>query len=95
MTNEKPKMDITDVLKLLYAAKEYKIERSSDGYGYDIADTEHSLAAFIPDGGKARYFVTGAYNSGIDWLEIDVKALDRLRSFCESLSGATGPKGEK
>lgn len=92
MANERQKMSMAGVLKLLSAAKEYEIERRSDA-GYDVVDAEHSLAAFVPDDGETKYYVTGVYNSGSDWQEIDVKALGRLRGFCGSLSKE--PEGEK
>lgn len=54
---------------------------------YQIEDIEHGIAAVLDDSDEKEigYYVTGVYNSGTDWAEIDVDALLELKNLCEAL----------
>lgn len=78
-----------DKLELLALASKYKVEKGDPKYGnggkYDVIDEEHNLVASIaPDG--VSYYVSGVYNSGGDYAEIDMQALHDLEKFCTLLA---------
>lgn len=80
-------------LDLISLAKEFSVKRvvkkgemEEDGYEVTFVDEGGNLAAFIPDDGDIQYYVTGCYNSGCDWLEIQPNEFDRLREFCELMA---------
>ena len=52
---------------------------------YEIEDVNHSLGAVINEDDGISYYVTGVYNSGENWHEINVEALEDLKKLCESL----------
>lgn len=37
------------------------------------------------EGFEITYYVTGIYNSGTDWGEIDIENLSRLKRVCETI----------
>ena len=79
------------ILRLLELGEKYNIKQNTDNLTYEINDYENELVAII-DGDDVSYYVTGAYNSGIDYLDINMKALDELKEF---VKGLTDDKIEK
>ena len=61
----------------------YRFKKNENDY--EIEDIDSNIAASIDEEGEIQYFVTGVYNSGCDWAEIDVKALYDLMQLCGSL----------
>jgi len=70
-------------LELLFRAAEYDITKLDDGL-YSVKCIKHDLAAIISRN-KVEYFVTGVYNHGDDYKEIDIEALKELLEFCNNL----------
>ena len=63
-------------LELLAYAKFFTVTRESNTT-FRIEMTDGDVAAEI------TYYLTGCYNSGADWLEIDIDKLNMLTKFCE------------
>ena len=82
-------------LDLLELAKEFTVKKEEDGSysvcfsGEEYADSE--VCAYIENNGSVRYYVTGVYNSGSDFAEIDITALEKLKEFCERMTGEDVP----
>lgn len=70
-------------LELLNLGKCFLVSRNPATKSYEIQSKDSSLAAIITEEKIITYYVTGCYNSGIDWLDIDIEKLDELRKFCE------------
>ena len=78
-------MNIIDKLELLKYGDRYRIEKEQDGFRVD--DYKMELGAFIKNNGEIEYYRTGCYDSGCDWLDIDLKAFKELEEFCNILKG--------
>lgn len=53
---------------------------------YYVVESDNSdLAASISEDG-ITYYLTGCYNSGCDWLEIDTEELKNLKKFCKLIT---------
>ena len=80
---------LRDKLSLLSCASEFKIVKVDGAEGYDVEFdddcSENPLSARY-DGERWSYFIGGCYNSGLDFIEIDMADLARLTRFCEMLS---------
>lgn len=63
----------------------YSVEKKT--YGYDVIDKNSDIVAEITDGIDITYYLSGCYNSGCDYKEIDVDALINIRNFCDMLIG--------
>ena len=61
----------------------YRFKKTEEDY--EIEDIENSVGATINEDDGITYYVTGVYNSGTDWEEINVEALEDLKKLCESL----------
>ena len=72
-----------DILKLISLADRFKVIEKSDGY--EIESKNSDLGAYIYKDNKIEYFVTGVYNSGLNWAEIEINELLKLKKFCESM----------
>ena len=59
----------------------FKVKEYDDGY--EIKMYQSNLAAIISDNDEVTYYITGASSAGIDWLEIDVNKLEKLKNFCK------------
>lgn len=82
-----PEMTLDDRLKFLELAKDFTIEKpnySDLDWDYKVTMKNSELVAFFGEDGLT-YHVSGVYNSGKDYKEIDPEAFDRLRAFCEML----------
>ena len=62
----------------------YKFKKTEEDY--EIEDVNNSLGAIINEDDGVTYYVTGVYNSGTDWEEINTEALEDLKKLCESLA---------
>ncbi|MGX7328292.1 hypothetical protein [Enterococcus bulliens] len=71
-----------DVLKLLEISQRFIITKQDDG-SYDIESNNSDVGSSIDKTGDIKYFLTGCYNSGSDWISIDVEALNELTELCE------------
>lgn len=77
---------ITDKLDLLSKANLFKITKRNDkAYDVEFKDANAMVAASIDEDGNAEYYVTGCYNSGADWLEINMNELAELKAFVKFL----------
>jgi hypothetical protein len=81
-------MSFQENLELLSMADDFKIHKTEQG-GYIIENKEKSgLMASIESGFlNVTYYVTGCYNSGVDYMPIDIKQLEELREFVRLLQG--------
>ena len=79
------KNDIKKKLDWLAQASKFNIRKTSDGhYEVEFSDGKNIEASIYEDG-DIVYYVTGVYNSGCDWEEIDIDALLELKAYCEGL----------
>ena len=72
-------------LALIDSARGYRVTKGEGG-AYEVWDDDASLAACY-SGGEWAYYVTGVYDSGSDFFEIDMGALGRLTEFTRLLGG--------
>lgn len=72
-----------NLLGLLSRAKDYEITQCGDTY-FEIKDYKNKLVAEVYSD-KISYYLTDCYDPG-DWLEIDMKALNKLKEFCECIT---------
>ena len=72
-----------DKLKLLALGQDFIINKKNEGY--TINDKKSNLEAFIKNDKKIKYYISGVYNSGVDYVEIDVERLSKLKEFCEMM----------
>ena len=72
---------MNDKLELLALAKNYLITKKDDGF--DIEDNSDNLGAFISKDNEIAYYVTGCYDSGLDWVSFDMENAEKLKKFCE------------
>lgn len=77
---------ITDKLKLLDMAKGFVITECEEGRYIVDSMTEDLGAEYDPAYGWS-YCITGCYDSGLDWMPINVKELEKLIKFTDFLSG--------
>lgn len=77
---------ISEKLELLSMAEKYSVTKRTDGE-YEIAHNSSELGAIINGQGMVEYYVTGVYNCGADWAEIEMDELMALKRFCELLTG--------
>ena len=59
-----------------YAEDKLHIEDKSEEYGYGA----------VVDGDTKKIYLTGCYNSGIDWIELDLEKIKELSEFVETLT---------
>ena len=76
---------ISDKLELLSMAEQFIVSKRTDG-GYDIDHKTENVGAVVFINGEIQYYVTGIYDSGTDWAEIDMDALMELKKFCEMMA---------
>ena len=80
---EKPKK--FNLLELLSRAKAYEITQYGDTY-FEIKDYGSNLMAEVR-GDDITYYVTDCEdNSSGDCVEIDMKALNKIKAFCECIT---------
>lgn len=80
-------MNIKDNLTLMKYAAKFSV-REKDGV-LQIVEPYTKVAAEINvNDGKISYYVTGVYNYGSNWAEIDMNKLNRLKEFCEAIVGS-------
>lgn len=78
--------EMTNIIDLFCneSSKSYRFHKEDDIY--EITDNDSNVGATIDaDEGEIQYFVTGVYNSGCDWAEIDLEALEDMKKLCETL----------
>ena len=71
---------MNEKLELLSLAKNFTINKVEKSYG--IESVIDNLGATIY-GNEITYYVTGCYDSGIDWLSFDENEFKKLKDFCE------------
>lgn len=80
-------MDVKDNLTLIKYASKFSVEETGNNV-LQIAEPYAEVAAEINvNDGKISYYVTGVYNSGSNWAEINMNQLNRLKEFCEAIVG--------
>lgn len=70
-----------DKLELIQLSKNFTVDKKEDGY--EVEHRDYNLAAFISKDKNIKYYVTGVYNSGLDWQEVNYKGLKEIQRFCE------------
>lgn len=70
-----------DKLNLLSFVEKFKVEKCEDDT-FRIEHKDGYVGAYINSDETIEYYITGCYNSGVDWVEIDVEALFELKKFC-------------
>ena len=77
-------------LDLLDLAKKFTVEKEENGsYSVCFSDSEEyadNVCAYIENDGSVSYYIMGVYNSGSDYAEIDITALEKLKEFCERMT---------
>ena len=73
-----------NILELLDLVEGLTITETNEGYV--IEDEHHQLSDRINHSYEITYYVTGVYNSGVDWEEIDIENLSRLKRVCETIT---------
>lgn len=76
-----------DALRLVELGNRYIITRNVDAdtqqIDYDIESKVSSIACSIDLESRIKYYVTGVYNSGSQYAEIEMDALMELKEFAE------------
>lgn len=67
------------LIDLIEKAKRFNVSKKLDAY--IIESKTSNLGAIIIDG-NIKYYITDAYNSSEDWLEIDLEHFQELVIFC-------------
>lgn len=80
---EKPKK--FNLLELLSRARAYEITQNGDTY-FEIKDCGSNLMAEVSDDEITYYITDCEYNSKGDCVEIDMKALNKIKAFCECIT---------
>ena len=86
-------MSLSANLKLLSLSKGFHVEEiKPEPPSYLIQNTESSsenpIECLVEKYGskwKEEYYLTGCYNSGTDYLKIDISELNKLQNFIKSL----------
>lgn len=73
-----------NALRLMELSKNYFISQTPEGV-YEITDNESDLACSIDKNNNVTFYVTGCYDSGIDWLDINIERLDMFREFINKI----------
>lgn len=73
-----------NALRLMELSKNYCISQTTKGV-YEITDNESDLACSIDKNNKVTFYVTGCYDSGRDWLDINIERLDMFREFIDKI----------
>lgn len=71
------------LIKALVIGQNYKAR--IDGEELVVEDKENRCAAVL-DGDGHKIYVTGCYNSGVDWIELDIKKLQELEEFIKFMA---------
>lgn len=74
-------------LELLSLAEQFSVRNVIDKKCYEIQSKNDSLGATIDEDNKITYYITGCYDSGLDWLSFDEKEFEKLKEFCELMVG--------
>lgn len=84
-------MNISKSLELLSKASKFDIKKDSDGYIVNFKEERNfdngftHLSAFYTKEGEWLFCIGGVYNSGRDYVPIDMQGLAELKAFCEGL----------
>lgn len=84
-------MNVQDKLKLLSYAEQFIVTETEEDKQtvYDIdckGAAYYGLSARIYRDGETHYYVSGIYNSGTDYAEIDIDAFRNLVRFCKLMT---------
>lgn len=83
-------MSIDKSLELLSKASKFDIKKDSDGYTVEFKDERSfdngltHLSAYTEEG-EWLFYIGGVYDSGRDYVPIDMQGLAELKAFCELL----------
>ena len=82
---------INDSLKFLAEFSRYDVKKldydDDPDYEYEITDSQSDIVALVDHNGKVDFKVSGVYNSGCNYADIDVVALDKFRKFVDTIRG--------
>lgn len=71
-------MNILDVMTLI---KDFDVKKVNSGY--EIESKQEEISAFVDEKLDVEFYVTGVYNSGSDWAEINMEELRKLQDICK------------
>lgn len=73
-----------DKLELLRLGEEYLVTKVDENE-YRVSEKNGDLCAFIRDDKSIEYCVGGVYNSGSEYVDIEMESLKKLEQFCNIL----------
>lgn len=81
-------MDLKSNLKFIEMSKDFEVEEVKKGI-YEIwfkdAKENDITASIDANKNEISYYVSGCYNSGSDWLEIDIERLEKMKTYVKLL----------
>lgn len=84
-------MDLKSNLKFIEMSKDFEVKEVEDGI-YEIEFNnakEYDITALVDTNKeKISYFVSGCYNSGMDWIEIDIERFNKMMAYVKLIGGA-------
>lgn len=81
-------MNVKEKLEFLSSASDFVIIKNDDKYKVTLIKREYDicpLVAFVYTNGNIIYTMKDVYHNNCNYTEINTKALDKLKSFCEML----------
>ena len=69
-------------LELLSYSRKFEVTKNSENE-YEISHKMTNLGAIINQKNEIKYYVTGCYDSGCDWKNIELEYFMELKEFCE------------
>ena len=84
-------MDLKSNLKFIEMSKDFEVKEVKDGiYEIQFNDSkEYDITASVDvNKEEISYFVSDCYNSGNDWIEIDIERLKKMMTYVKLIGGA-------
>ena len=79
------------LLKALAVGLKYDVSYVEDRLHIEDKSEEWNGYGAIVDGDSKTIFVTGCYNSSVDWVELDMEKIKELNEFVEVLTETEDP----
>jgi hypothetical protein len=71
-----------NTLQLLEISQRFTITKNEDN-SFDIESKKYEVGASIDIKSNVTFYRTNCYNSGSNWLDIDIEGLNELQTLCE------------
>jgi len=72
------RVNILDIMALI---KDFDVKKVDSGY--EIESKQEEIVALVDNKLNVKFYVTGVYNSGSNWAEVNMEELKKLQSVCE------------